>query len=125
MKLTGSANGDGHAAIEHPLGGDPRRSNVQNAAPSAVPKRRGSRRGGNNEECTLSIAQSTTQQSQQNQQPSTISDAKQKQPQRLPRSVRWRLSLGLLAKPTTDSTDKDTLLKSVEETCNSKPSRIV
>ena len=124
-----SANANAHSAIHHPLSTDPPRGNAQPRAvsSSATPWRRG-RRGSNsnNNQCTLSNSRSTpalqeldqtagSQLSQSLVIPKPSVDIKEQQTKHLPRSVRWRLALGLLTRSRGKRNEQEKQLKSIED----------
>ncbi|KAL7541659.1 hypothetical protein ACHAXR_011116 [Thalassiosira sp. AJA248-18] len=111
------------ATIQHPLGTDPLAVGGMRSVRSTsslgitpTPRRRGSRRGSNAEDNPLTISKPNPHQQQPTAatQPTSTQDTARQQIKQLPRTLRWRLSLGLLTLPTTDSNEKEKLLKSIE-----------
>ena len=139
MQTMVSPNNHTVATIAHPLG-DPlpggggkgrltshtNHRSTGSLTPSFSGGRKGTRRGNANfnSQCTLSIANNNNNQPQQSAQTSSPSsgssgapspNTKRQQTKKLPRSVRWRLSLNLLSRPVTSTEEKDQLLKSIED----------
>jgi len=75
------------------------------------------RRGFGNLSRSTPHLQNATQAPSASQLKAAAADTKRQQSKQLPRSVRWRLSLGLLTRPATDpeTNEKEALLKSIED----------
>eukprot|EP00584_Thalassiosira_punctigera_P017574 CAMPEP_0172553006 /NCGR_PEP_ID=MMETSP1067-20121228/47876_1 /TAXON_ID=265564 ORGANISM="Thalassiosira punctigera, Strain Tpunct2005C2" /NCGR_SAMPLE_ID=MMETSP1067 /ASSEMBLY_ACC=CAM_ASM_000444 /LENGTH=241 /DNA_ID=CAMNT_0013341099 /DNA_START=70 /DNA_END=791 /DNA_ORIENTATION=+ len=107
----GHPNGHHSSSIQNPLDGT---GSVQTNS-FGMPRRRGARRGA----VSRSVPNIQAAMGAGGQQQAKSADAaKRQQTKQLPRSVRWRLSLGLLTRPTTDGGgvgEREKLLRGIED----------